>query len=183
MNPPEAGGARVRRSVPCRLFVWNVNLIPSDLFLPERAAEGNFPPISRSGFLVPSLMVMVSGAGGLLCVQIKHTVCVRAASLTSPSLGENSLAVLPKNPISVGGQQLLGGRRRFWVQEVQLLHREVWKQLFHHPNAPETIYQLPSNTHKLFCQPIVLSHHIAARTIILTSFAEHLPALSNGARK
>lgn len=45
---------------------------------------------------------------------------------------------------------------------MQLLHRDLWKQLFHHPNAPETIHQPLSNMHKLFCQPIVLSPHIIA---------------------
>lgn len=109
----------------------------------------------------------------------------RCCSSTSLSLGENNLAGPsgPRISLSSGGQQILRGRYGFWVEEAQLLHRELWKQLSHHPNAPETIHQLLSNTHKLFCQPIVLSHHIIAWRIILTSFAAHKPTQSNWASK
>lgn len=86
--------------------------------------------------------------------------------------------------VVVGSGFTQGGAAFGW-KEAQLLHRELWKQLPHHPNAPETIRQLLSkkHTHKLFCQPIVLSHHITAGRAVLTSRCCSRPHKENATEK
>lgn len=94
----------------------------------------------------------------------------------SVSLGEDNLAgpsLAQESVLSCGGQQIHRGRPGFWVEGSAITPQGALEAIIPPPKCPRNNppTAIKNNAHKLFCQPIVLSHHIIARRVVLTSFA------------
>lgn len=124
------------------------------------AAEGNFLTIAPRAFLSRSLILTTrihtrrwthirthteNTHGCALCNHPRHPN--RRSSTMSPlRSAQECLRVAAGSGFTQGGAA-------FGWKEAQLLRRELWKQLPHHPNAPETIRQLLSKKHTQIVLP------------------------------
>lgn len=136
-------------------------------------------PHNHSG--APLMDPICGSAGG----RAKHALLRATEAVTPPkpppppffnvTLGENNLArpsLAQESVLSCGGQQIHRGRGSGGGGggggEGSAITPQGGLEAIIPQNNPPTAVK--NNTHKLFCQPIVLSHRIAAGRVVLTSF-------------